>query len=131
MVVDASAVVELLLGSAKGLAVAAALQEAEDAGPVAAPDLLDVEVLHVFRRLVASGRLEEGRAAEAVDLLRRLKVGRHPVGPLVPRVWAHRHNLTAYDAVYVALAEALERPLLTCDGRLGDAPGHVAEVRIV
>lgn len=129
MIVDASAIVELLLGSTKGLGVAGILRAVQ--GPVSAPDLLDVEVLHTFRRLVASERLPERRATHGLDLLQRLKVGRHPVGPLVPRIWAHRHNLTAHDAAYVALAEALERPLLTCDGRLADAPGHLAEVRVV
>lgn len=130
MVLDASAVIEWLLGSARGAAVAAALEEDPD-GVFQAPDLLDAEVVQVFRRLARTGVVPERRAAGAVALLARLPVDRRPTLPLVPRMWALRDNLTAYDAAYVALAEALDCALLTCDARLGDAPGHGAQVRVV
>jgi predicted nucleic acid-binding protein len=128
MVLDASAVVELLLGSRRGEAVAAAVQEAGADSSLHAPDLLDVEVAQVFRRYVAHGLLSEARAAAAVSLLERLPVTRHPGRILLPRIWALRANLTAYDAAYISLAEALDAPLLTCDERLARSPGHGAVV---
>jgi len=130
MVLDASAVVEWLLGSERGAAVVAAL-EADPDGVFFAPDLLDVEVVQVFRRLARTAVVSDGRAADSIALLERLPVDRRPALPLLPRMWALRQNLTAYDAAYVALAEALDCALLTCDARIRDAPGHVAEVRVV
>lgn len=130
MVLDASAVVEWLLGSDRGVAVAGALGDDPD-GVFLAPDLLDAEVVQVFRRLERAGSVSESRAAASIQLLERLPVDRRPTLPLVPRVWALRENLTAYDATYVALAEALACPLLTCDARIRDAPGHGARIRVV
>lgn len=128
MVLDASAVVELLLGSQRGEAVTEAVREAGAESRLHAPDLMDVEVAQVFRRHSARGVLPEARAAAALELLQRLPVTRHPSRILLPRVWALRENLTAYDGAYIALAEALAAPLLTCDGRLARAPGHGASV---
>ncbi len=71
------------------------------------------------------------RGAAALDDLSRLPLLRWPHTPLLPRIWVLRANLTAYDATYVALAEELEAPLLTSDGRLADAPGHRARVELV
>lgn len=128
MVLDASAVVELLLGSQRGEAVAEAVREAGADSLLHAPDLMDVEVAQVFRRHAARDVLPEARAAAALELLQRLPVTRHPSRILLPRIWALRENLTAYDGAYIALAEALAAPLLTCDGRLARAPGHGASV---
>ncbi len=128
---DASAVVELLLGSARGEAVVAGLADVHGASDLHAPDLVDVEVAQVLRRLEGAGSLLEARARGAIELLSRLPVTRHPARALLPRVWALREDLTAYDAMYVALAEALHAPLLTCDERLGRAPGHGAEIVVV
>ena len=130
MVLDASAVVEWLMGSERGDAVAAQMRGDPD-GAFFAPDLLDVEVVQAFRRLARSGSVTDVRATGAVELLEALPVERRPAGILVPRMWALRENLSAYDAAYVALAEALDCPLLTCDARSADAPGHGAEVRVV
>ena len=130
MVLDASAVVEWLLGSARGEAVAATLNDAAR-GVFQAPDLLDAEVVQAFRRLARADHVSAHRAGGAIALLERLPVDRRPVLALVPRMWALRQNLTAYDAAYVALAEALDCPLLTCDARIRDAPGHHARVRVV
>lgn len=130
MVLDASAVVEWLLGSERGNAVASALADDPD-GVFLAPDLLDVEVVQVFRRLAHDGAVSESRATASVALLERLPVDRRPTLPLLPRVWALRDNLTAYDATYVALAEALACPLLTCDARIRDTPVHGALIRVV
>jgi predicted nucleic acid-binding protein len=126
-VLDASAVVEWLKGGELGEAMVAALGE-PGAGPFYAPDLMDVEVASAFRRLVRDGHVDDARATAAVHLLAEVPVERRSATVLLPRVWALRHNLSAYDATYVALAEALDCPLLTCDGRLADAPGHGAEI---
>ena len=144
-VMDASAVVELLLGGERGRAVTEALVgETPEADPARgatfaaaveprlhAPDLLDLEVAQAFRRLVAADAVSDRRATESIRLLARLPVTRHPARALLPRVWALRGNLSSYDAAYVALAEALRCPVLTCDRRLASAPGHRAVVRVV
>ena len=117
-----------MLGSQRGEAVADAVRDAGAESRLHAPDLMDVEVAQVFRRHVTGGVLSEARAAAALQLLQRLPVRRHPGRILLPRIWALRENLTAYDGAYIALAEALGAPLLTCDGRLARAPGHGAVV---
>lgn len=93
-----------------------------------APHLLDVEVTQVLRWLERAGTLATSRAEEARDDLHALRLVLHDHRPLLDRVWHLRHNLSAYDGLYVALAEALEAPLVTTDGRLAEAPGHGAEV---
>lgn len=128
MVLDASAVVELLIGSARGEAVARAIRRRGGDAHLHAPDLVDIEVAHVLRRYAAQGALAEGRAEGAIELLERMPLTRHPARTLLPRIWMLRETLTAYDGAYVALAEALDAALLTCDGRLARAPGHGAEV---
>lgn len=129
MVVDASALIEFLLGTARGSAVRDLLPMAEDEpGEVHAPAHLDVEVAHALRRMEAAEALSPARAAQCLSLLGELPLRRHRPAALLPRMWHHRHNLTAYDAAYVALAEALECPVLTCDEKLSRAPGVTAEV---
>ena len=130
MVLDASAVVEWLVGSERGDAVVAEMLDDPDRS-FFAPDLLDVEVVQAFRRMARSGTISDARATGAVELLEALPVERRPARILVPRMWTLRDNLTAYDAAYVALAEALDCPLLTCDARCANAPGHRAKVRVV
>lgn len=129
IVLDASAALELLLraGDHPGL-VDRVLRSAES---IAAPHLLDLEVAQVLRRFVLNGDLSEARARTALDDHRALGVVRYPHDALLPRVWQLRANCTAYDAVYLALAEALEAPLVTCDGRLAAVPGHGADVEIM
>src|SRR4051794_33048883 len=107
LVVDASAVTELLLGRPAGEPVAAALQ-AHDFD-LHAPQLVDVEVLSALRRVVAAGDATPGRAAEAVADLLDLPLRRYPHEDLVPRIWALRENFSAYDASYLALAEGRRR----------------------
>ncbi len=96
-----------------------------------APHLLDVEVAQVLRRYAGSGVLDQVRAEEAFEDLLDLPLRRYPHHVLLPRVWELRNNLTAYDAVYVALAEALDAPLLTRDERLAMAPNHNARIDLV
>ncbi len=93
-----------------------------------APHLVDVEVAQVLRRLEGAESLGSARASEAFEDLRALRLVRHSHLPLLDRVWALRSNLSAYDALYVALAESLEAPLVTLDERLARAPGHTAKV---
>jgi len=95
-----------------------------------APHLIDAEIAQVFRRLASTGHLPAGRASEAFEDLRALRLVRHSHLPLLDRVWALRANLSAYDGLYIALAESLESPLVTLDERLARAPGHTAAVRI-
>jgi predicted nucleic acid-binding protein len=125
-VVDASVVVEVLLGTSAGRAAEGRLFDRR--AELHAPHLLDVEVAQVLRRYGASRDLTPGRGAEAIADLADLPITRHEHVLLLPRIWQLRHNLTAYDAAYVALAEALGAQLLTCDARLAGAPGHTAIV---
>jgi predicted nucleic acid-binding protein len=128
IVLDASAVVELLLQTAAGRRVARRV--ASRSRGLHAPYLLDVEVLQVLRRYEARGAVSAVRASEAAADLALLDLRRHPDDALAPRVWELRVSVTAYDAVYLALAEALRAPLLTTDERLARAPGHRATVEI-
>lgn len=118
-VVDASVAVEYLLRTTLGLSLAETLEEAE----LSAPDLIDAEVMSVLRRAVLTERLAEGRAQMALEDLRRWPVERIPSRALTGRAWHYRRHVTAYDALYVAAADAREAPLLTADGRLARAPG--------
>jgi len=129
IVLDASALLELLLGTAQGHTIAARLADPELG--LHTPHLADVEVAQALRRYVRERNLDADSAASALADLRALDLVRHSHEPLLDRVWALRENVTAYDAVYVALAEALDAPLLTCDGRLARAPGINARVELV
>jgi predicted nucleic acid-binding protein len=129
IVLDASALLELLLGTETGRAAAARI--ADPALGLHVPHLADVEIMQALRRYVREGTLDADSAAAAIDDLRSLDLERHGHEPLLERVWALRDNLTAYDAVYVALAEALECTLLTCDRRLARAPGLSRRVEVV
>lgn len=129
IVLDASAVLELLLGSAGTVAVRERI--APSSLTLHAPHLLDVEVAQVLRRYCGSGVLDADRARDALDDLRALRVHRYPHEPMLERIWQLRDNLTACDAAYVTLAEALDAPLLTFDARLASAPGHEARVELL
>jgi len=96
-----------------------------------APHLLTVEVAQVVRRYVANAQVTPQRGADAIADLADLDVSYHPHEPLLPAIWRLRHNLTAYDGAYVALAEVLDAPLVTLDSRLVAAPGHGAVVDLV
>lgn len=129
IVLDASAAVEVLLQTAVGAPLAGRLLAPGES--LHAPHLLDIEVTQVLRRFAARGELSDPRAREALRDLADLPVERYPHEILLPRVWALRENLTAYDAVYVALAEALGATLLTRDARILRAPGHQARIEVV
>lgn len=128
LVLDASAVLELLLNTPRAATVARAIAAARS---LHAPHVLDLEVLQVLRRVHAVGRLDEARAQSALDDLAGLPLARYEHAPFSQRIWALRATHTAYDAVYLALAETLGAPLLTCDARLGRSHGHGARVELV
>ena len=129
IVLDASAVVELLLGTSAGRAVAARI--ASPALSLHVPHLLDVEVTQALRRCAATRVIDDGDATRALLALRDLDLERHSHEALLDRAWTLRRNVSVYDAVYVALAEALGAVLLTCDARLAGAPGIGASVELV
>lgn len=98
---------------------------------LAGPDLVKIETLSVLRRLALSGRLGSVGVDEAVDVLSTLPMALYPTDQFVRRAWQLRHGMTAYDACYVSLAEALAVPLLTADARLAGTHGHACEIEVV
>ena len=125
IVLDASAMVEALIGSE-------AADELLDAltGDVHAPHLLDVEVLSVLRGLTLGGKLDPAVAEEVRRDHFAFAINRYEVSPLADRIWQLRHQYTSYDAAYLALAEALDAPLYTCDAKL-DSGAHHATVHLL
>jgi predicted nucleic acid-binding protein len=119
VVLDASALVELLLQSDRAPAVLQVIGSTE----LTAPEVINLEVLSTLRRLEWVGALPAARARQAVDDLRVAQVRRFPTLPLLPAVWELRANVTSYDACYVTLAEALGCTLVTADLKLSRAPG--------
>jgi predicted nucleic acid-binding protein len=118
LVIDASALVELLIQSPRATAIESAIGDRR----LIAPDILNVEALQSLRGLQRGGALTEDRAAAAVRRLVESRVARVPTQALLHEAWSLRHNLSAYDACYVALARTLGCPLLTADGPLSRAP---------
>lgn len=129
IVVDASAVIEVLLGTAAARRVAERFFA--DGETLHAPHLLDVEVAQVLRRYGLAGTFSAERGAEALEDLADLPITRYPPQPFMSRIWDLRHNVTAYDAAYLALAEALSAPLVTRDSKLASAPGHQARIELM
>jgi predicted nucleic acid-binding protein len=103
--------------------------DAEDL--VCAPEIIDLEVASAWRRDLLAGRIGDDRSRLALDDLANLSLARMPHRPLMHRIWELRHNLTTYDAAYVALAESLDTPLLTSDGRLARAPVPRCEIELL
>lgn len=128
IVLDASAAFALLLRNAAGQRLAVRIVEAGE--DVNGPELLDIELAQVLRRHVLRGTLSPGRATAALDAWRDFDVTLHSHDAFLRRVWQMRQNLSAYDAVYVALAESLDVPLITCDRGISRAPGHRARVEV-
>jgi predicted nucleic acid-binding protein len=129
IVVDASAALEVLLRTPAARAVERRLFEPLQT--LHAPHLLDVEVAQVIRRYAANGEIDGARGRMALADLTDLPLRRYPHDFLLQRVWDLRNDLTAYDAIYVALAEVLDAPLLTRDKRLAASPGHYARIELV
>lgn len=127
IVVDTSAVIGVLAGQPR---VARLVDRVIDDGDLQAPHLIDVEFQHALRRLVVAGAINDDRAADARMDFADLTIVRYPHVSLADRMWELRHNVSAYDAAFLALAEALGVPLVTCDARLARAPGHAASVEV-
>jgi predicted nucleic acid-binding protein len=129
IVVDASVLLELLLNTSAGSLVARRLFT--DNETLHAPHLLDLEIAQVLRRYARTGDLNPTRGLQALEDLADLPLARYPHDLLLPRIWQLRHNVTAYDAAYIALAEALGAPLLTRDAALASAAGHRARIELI
>ncbi len=125
IVVDASAMVEALVGRDIDVGLLDLL-----AGDLAAPHLLDVDVMSALRGLELGGKLQTEWADRARSEYFAFDIARHEFVPLAERVWRLRHQFTSYDACYLALAEALDVPLITCDSKLS-IPGHSAAVMVI
>ena len=124
IVLDASAMVEALCGATPADDLLSAL-----AGDIHAPHLLDLEVTSVLRGLELGKVITPDRAASALNDYWSFTIERHDLTPLRERVWQLRHQFTSYDAAYIALAEALGAPLVTCDRKLA-TQGHHADLRL-
>ncbi len=129
IVVDASALLEFLLQTPLGTRVEARLFRNHD--EFHSPHLADVEVTQGLRRLVRIGEVSPDRAAEAIADLADFDLHRHSHVDLLTRAWKLRENVTAYDAVYIALGEALDAPIVTCDTALANAPGQRAHIEVI
>ena len=128
IVVDASAVLEVLLRTAAGRRIEDRLFASGET--LHAPHLLDVEVAHVLRRYALRRELTAAQAAERLEVFGQFPIRRYSHEPLLARMWTLRANLTAYDAAYVALAEGLRATLVTRDERIASAKGHTAQVEL-
>jgi predicted nucleic acid-binding protein len=129
IVVDASALIEVLLGTSAASRLAERFFA--DGETLHAPHLLDVEVAQVLRRYALAGMVDADRGAEAIEDLVDFPIARYPHQPFLSRIWDLRHNVTAYDAAYLALAEALAAPLVTRDAKLTSATGHQARIELI
>lgn len=127
--IDASALLEMLLRTQR--ADQLLRRTLEPAERMHAPHLLDIEVTQVLRRLALRKEITTARAEEALNDFNNLAIERHEHQALVSRIWQLRDSMTAYDGAYVALAEALSAPLLTCDAKLAGARGHRATIELV
>lgn len=129
IVADASAVLELLLGTTDAFDIQRRLFENGES--LHAPHLMDLEIAQVLRRYVLIGEMTPQRGKQALTDLADLEIFRYPHDLFLSRIWELRHNVTAYDAAYLALAESLPAPLITCDARLATTLGHRATVELV
>ena len=129
IVVDASALLEFLLQTPTGRRVEEHLFRDDDERH--APHLVDDEILQGLRCLIRTREVSPGRADGAIADLIDLRLHRHPHVDLLGRAWKLRDNVTAYDAMYVALAEALDAPIVTCDTPLAKTPGHRAHIEVI
>lgn len=126
IVLDASVVVELLTNGSLAEAIRRDLAGHDE--PFLVPHLLDIEVVNAVRALTAGRRLDAHDSAQLLTELEAFPAARYSHTPLLARIWELRHNFTAYDAVYIALAEATDSVLYTSDQKL--SRGHRATVTV-
>lgn len=124
IVVDASVAVEILLPTHFGQRFRDRIFREERH----APHLIDIEFASGLRRLVRMGGLDKDIARRAIETMQNWNMQRHEHWNLLPRVWELRDSASAYDAAYIALAEGLDAPLVTCDAKLARAHGHTARI---
>jgi len=129
IVLDASCAVEWLLGLPRADDIAERIADPQES--LHAPALLAVEVAQVIRRYVAAGDVTAERGGQALEDLADLDASIYLHEPLLPRIWQLRDSVTAYDAAYLSLTEALGAILLTTDRRMANAPGHDAQVEVI
>ena len=129
IVVDASAIMEVLLNTPAAARIAKRLFTPRQT--LYAPHLLDLEVAHVLRRYWLMGDLSPDKGLEALHDLADFPLTRYPHDLFLPRIWELRENFTAYDAAYLALAESLHAPLVTRDKALASSSGHTAIVELI
>ena len=128
LVIDASAVVEMLMATPTGFAIEESLFSSRE--PLAAPYLIDIEVLHALRRFHLVKMLSAERAEQALDDLGSLAITRYGHEMLRTDIWRLRDNLTPYDAAYVSLGALLDAPVVTCDSKLAHSQGHAVPIRL-
>ena len=124
VVVDASLLIDAALNTPRSVLVLSGIE-------MHAPVTIDAEVLHGVRRAAFIHKMSDEEAEAAIELVREIPLTRHWLKPFLSRMWALRHNVTAYDAGYVALAESLNVPLLTRDRRLSQSSGHRARIEYI
>ena len=129
IVLDASAALELVLLTSTGQRVADIIEFRDET--LHAPHLIDLEVMQALRRFFRLGHLLSVRAHEALVDFADLRIERYGHLALANRIWELRDNATAYDAAYLALAEALPATLLTCDAALAKVPGIRARIEVL
>lgn len=126
IVLDASAVIEMLRGGPLADSLWQELLAADE--PLIVPHLLDIEAISALRRLALQARADAHQVQQFIEALAMFPAKRYEHTPLLERIWELRHNFTAYDAVYISLAETMDAVLYTCDQKL--AQGHRAKVRL-
>ena len=129
IVVDASAELELLLRTAKGIKVQERVLVSGES--LHAPHLIDIEVVQTLRRLVNLKEISSARGKQALEDHVVLNIKRTEHKDMLERVWMLRDSVTAYDAAYVVLAEVLDAPLVTCDAKLARSHGHKARIELI
>jgi predicted nucleic acid-binding protein len=126
VVIDACALVETFVGAAPD----PDLRKRVRASALYAPEVLALEVLDVLHRLVRRGLVDEQQADRVVHWLTQAPIAEHTHRPLIPRIWELRHSIRPYDGAYIAVAEELDLPLVTCDAKLAGSNSHTAEIEI-
>jgi predicted nucleic acid-binding protein len=129
IVVDASAILEVLLRTPAAEAIEERIFAPETT--IHAPHLIDLEIAQVLRRYVRSSQLKPERGSQALQDLQAFPLNRYPHEPFLARIWELRHNVTAYDAAYLALAETLPAPLVTRDTRLLAIDGISTVIEVI